>query len=93
MKWLQSEAWISLPYIIICIFMIVGAPEIRFFIAGYFLMYGYVSFRMNFEETLSVIRQNPWRVLICAGILWLMWVSIIGSTLSSSTFGVQLFGK
>ena len=92
-RWMENEAWMTLPYIIICLLMIIGAPEVRFFIAGYFLMYGYVCFRLNYGEVCSALKSHPVKIAICIGIILVMWIAIIGATLSHGSLGTVLFSK
>jgi len=93
-RWLIDEAWVQLPLIIICLFMIPGFVEMRFFISGYFLMYGFLCYRVNFRDVyLQSFKKHPIRITMVMLFIFLMWISIIGTTLATNIEDVLLISK
>ena len=91
--WLKERCWVQLPFILVCLFMIPGAPEVRFFISLYALMYGFLAYGLNSDWFKGCVRAHPARYLIVALVLLCAWVTVVGGTLSSNMDGVVLFNN
>ena len=74
-----------------CLFIIPGAPEVRFFIALHVLLYVYVSFYVDFKDCFVVIKTNPIKYLILLLCIFVIWVTMIGSILSSLADPTYIF--
>ena len=90
-NWLKNEAWAILPFISICLFMIPAAVEIRFFIAAYSIMYGYLVWRADFRKMLDHFRNHTVSVTLLLTIAFFFWISVMGGTLSGNAVSPVLF--
>ena len=90
-NWLKNEAWAMVPFISICLFMIPAAVEVRFFIAAYSIMYGYLAWRADFRTMLAHFREHTVSVALLLTIAFLFWISVMGSTLSGNAVSPVLF--
>ena len=65
-----------------CIFIIPGAPEVRFFIPLYIYIYVYISFFTDFKNIYLYVKRRPISyTLACAGI-YVIWITLIGGILA-----------
>lgn len=91
--WLKERCWIQQPFILVCLFMIPGAPEVRFFISLYTLMYGFLAYGLDVDWFRGCVRAHPARYLIAALVLLCVWATVVGGTLASNGDGVVLFNN
>ena len=89
--WLRNEAWAMMPFISICLFMIPAAVEIRFFIAAYSIMYGYLAWRADYRKMLDHFRTHAASVTLLLAIVLMFWISVMGGTLSGNADSPVLF--
>lgn len=90
-EWLQNDAWTTVPFFAICLFMIPGAVEVRFFIAGYFIMYSFLSWRLDFGKIWNHFKSNTVSVSLIIFAVLGLWISVIGDTLSSNGISAVIF--
>ena len=90
-NWLKNEAWAIVPFISICLFMIPAAVEIRFFIAGYSIMYGYLVWRADFSQMVDHFREHSVSVTLLLTMTFLFWISVMGGSLSGNAVSPVLF--
>jgi len=74
-----------------CLFIIPGAPEVRFFIALHTMLYVYLCFYVDFKYCFEVFKLNPMKYLISFIFIFAIWVTIIGGILSSLADPTYIF--
>lgn len=77
----------KLPWLVVlllpCILIIPGAPETRFFIPLYLLLYIYLSYFVNYNEYFRILKTNPVKYIILFVITVAVWTSIVIGILSN----------
>ncbi len=81
--WLKKNGSYLLCIVLPCLMIIPGAPEVRFFISFYFLLYGYLCYQLNFHNIKSLIKSKATVVIGSFFAVLLVWTAIIGSILAS----------
>lgn len=90
-KWSKESSSIIISTILPCLLLIVGAPEIRFFLPIYYLLYGTVCYSVDYKGMIRAFKANPIKISIIILTLFCLWIAVIGSTLSQSSANVYLF--
>lgn len=89
--WILDKAWIAAPFIIVCVLMIPAGAQVRFFMAAYCLMYGFLCYRADFMKIWNNFKRHPVLVMSLMMTVFLFWVSVISVTLSLNNDGAALF--
>ncbi len=71
-------------FIFPCLMIIPGAPETRFFLPAYFLLYGFVCYKINYKELFSLLKKYKYSLTIMFFAILFTWISVIGSTLGNT---------
>jgi len=90
--YLKKESWVHIPFVMICLLMIPGAPEIRFFIAGYYLTYGYLCYRMDYLQVIESFKKRILTNTITILFIICVWLSILTGCLQNANSGAILIG-
>ena len=67
-----------------------GAPELRFFLIVYLLLYYYVSNVIDYKKLFQSIKRRWMPILIVCTAVYFMWISYVGMLLSSNSETVFL---
>ena len=67
-----------------------GAVEVRFFLPGYFIAYGYVAYGIRYRELIKRIRPIAIQVLIVIVLISALWINSICDVLSNNAETVIL---
>ena len=63
---------------------LIGAPELRFFLMIYLILYTYVFVEIDYSHFVRYVWKN-WKVILPITVLiFMLWVSILGSTLADN---------
>lgn len=62
-----------------------GAPELRFFLMAYLLLYYYVTNIIDYKKMYRNIKKNWMPILIVCAAVYCMWISNIGMTLGNNS--------
>lgn len=76
-----------IPLLVPMVFILPGAVEVRFFIAGYIMSFCIVSFFINWKKLLEYIKTNVWKMIIiylgAGSIVLSMWSSFLETELEN----------
>lgn len=67
-----------------------GAVEVRFFLPGYFMAYGYVAYGIRYRELIKRIRPIAIQTIIVIAMLSVLWIGLICNVLSDNAETVIL---
>ncbi|ADZ85484.1 hypothetical protein [Cellulosilyticum lentocellum] len=86
------ENWGFLIIMLIpCIMCIPGVPELRFWSLIYFLIYGYICYRVSMNVVINGVIKNIWKVLLIGGTILFVGIGYAGNILRQAEVGAILF--
>lgn len=80
-KSLYDNIWIWIT-LLPCLFIIPGAPEVRFFIPLHIMIYVYVCFFVDFKKCLATFKNNPIFYSFIFLIIIMVWTAVISGILA-----------
>ncbi len=69
-----------------------GAPEIRFFLPIFLLLYTYVFYEINYRKMMIYVKSRWPAILIFGALLFALWITVLGDTLSFNREATLLIG-
>ncbi len=79
-----------LPLILPCLAIIPGAPEQRFFLPLYMLMYAFLAFCLDWKDLAAWIKRRRWTVIISSLLLLITFLTLISAAWTNSTLPAEL---
>lgn len=79
-----------LAVIVPSILQVLGAPELRFFVLPYFVLYAYVFMYIDYKQLWIEIRTRWVTVLSVVLIIVVLWISVFGSIMAGNSQRVLL---
>lgn len=79
-----KNIWLVIAMVVPGILQLFGAPELRFFIALYCLLYGFVFIKVDYTELYNYIKTRWIKVLLISIMFFALWNCVYGDTLSDN---------
>lgn len=86
----KSKLVLALAIMLPGLLQLLGAPELRFFISVYALLYGYVFMKASYKNVWNYVRPRWIQIFFVVLVITFLWISVFGSTLADNRETVLL---